>query len=1005
MSFNATGYKLSILNGAFERNFYTLYFAETYSSTTRTVGFWKSNGTTSATSFLGNYTLSSVDKAIGGFYLENYFSVLPGYLYHLRMWEAKPELGYKIFTTSPTETVFISSPEEPTNLTAIRGSTYTNISYTPEHTAKVWPRYTLILKSTTGFPYFNPDSNTFSHSPTVIYNGTANVSTSGGSGMSITSPISTYNTGENSYVYSYENIIKIPNSKIVLEIHESNLYIQKAETYRVWENNGTIQPSVISTYLLPYDGVMMQVVHVSGNGGASGDIFCIMSLNSSGTDRLETIRVWGTNGTIQQKLLSYRSLVHSSFIECYGNITKVSPYLNTYAVVSSNYLEIYSIDNNTGVISAVISSAKITPIVFTTCFPSLCMIDANTVAITFTNGSYTALSIETLNISTSGIISGTGNGPNLYQPFATFNPEISGSLMHVSGDYYVFAGWGWDAGGLNQIAAATYKIHTNGTIIKTEIDSKILKSGSDHFYFGWGYNLAPNKFIVTYNRRGFLGAYNWGFCAFNVSNVGIITPQWYTWEYPMINSPNGPKIPMAYIGSGMYILNGFDDSGAYKTYLMTFKFNTSLVYGKAYVNFTTGTEDEYVTAWTYLYKNGLQVWSGNWSQVYSSGSGLTFSYTANFSWEKNLTKTHFSNGSYIIATKDGSITRSGTLTGVNTVSVNSEKADVFRYTDRMGWRRSQLIKSSNLTADRFIQIYLPNSINVTMFFVDHTGYLKRENYPRVYLYTNTSALPVFSDYMEGDNAIRTAITKGVTYYIFVESDVLPKTAVGTINAYDSGSYYYDVYSTDYSNRWSQILNVTHGWGTGNSTVLWINLLDPTSGVYNTTIKLYNSTGTLKDTKFPVPTGNFNYTKDVLVKASYSAYIYVKYHHSSEWWNNTIQINWYVPPYTPSTSINTSDINSKLTSTLGPAPIATYVILGVAAGVTVFFLIFSIENAGFILIFIAALIGFFKWAKPIIDENTINTTTVIVLIIVGILLYIAVKKAKSRIQEVELELEE
>jgi len=336
---------------------------------------------------------------------------------------------------------------------------------------------------------------------------------------------------------------RIPNSQYLLVINYASGGggLGQLYTYRVWNNNGTVQNKQISTFATGRSMLTPSMVHVSGTGGAAGDIYLIRE----GASSLITIRVWGSNGTIQQKFLD----TQSGLIGGGGyNITRVSPNTNIY-VTAGNSLETYSVDNNTGDIS----DAPIDTEAVGACqFPTLTMVDKDTVAINYRDG---CLNIKTYTITTAGAISSVVASYSSSTPFGA--PYHNGMVRVNSSDSRNIFLLAANDVSTDYLDLATYNISSDGTSIAI-VNSYENYASSDHTMGTGLWTLGWNQFAATYFSRddGYVKAK-----FLNCSNAGVVSTAFKSWNSGVgdMTSAYDFKCPVSNVGNYLYTLAGYDN--------------------------------------------------------------------------------------------------------------------------------------------------------------------------------------------------------------------------------------------------------------------------------------------------------------------------------------------------------------------------------------------------------------------------------------------------------------
>jgi hypothetical protein len=339
----------------------------------------------------------------------------------------------------------------------------------------------------------------------------------------------------------YTCMERIPSSQYILVVYGDSTSGMTLATLRVWNTNGTVQNKVTSSYTVGGSPQWTSMCHVSGTGGASGDIYAVYS---SEDNWIKTFRVWGTNGTVQNAVLDTES-GYSGSSYYHQNITKVNPNWNVYVVMEGGrYLYSYTIDNTTGAISATVDNEDVSGA--STGGWSLIMADSDTIITCYRDN------MKTYNISATGLITGTGLGACFYNMGGS---NIVGSLVRQNSsgsDVYLEVYWSSD----DYCRARTFRVWGNGTIQKSVLDTETL-DGANQGHSTQGYPLGADQFVATYHERD---TGNWINKFFNVSNAGVITAAFKTYD-----SGRGDQvsldvaIPVSYMENDLFVECAYDN--------------------------------------------------------------------------------------------------------------------------------------------------------------------------------------------------------------------------------------------------------------------------------------------------------------------------------------------------------------------------------------------------------------------------------------------------------------
>jgi FlaG/FlaF family flagellin (archaellin) len=243
------------------------------------------------------------------------------------------------------------------------------------------------------------------------------------------------------------------------------------KTIRVFNNNGTIQQVVMSSYEYDTsDGNYSCIVHLPGT-----DKYAISYRDTTG-DRVTvvTLQVSDVTGTIVQSVIDSKRLTYDGL---YTNMILVSANdserdgwiiaiayqeggTNGVSATNDGFLETIWI-NRTGTINDTVLSIR----EFDTAdclYPNLCTVDNDTIAICYTTSSSDGY-ISSWNISSSGVIANTRADGWEYD---TSNGQYP-SFIHIDENIFAVAYRDSDSRGY----VKTFTIFDNGTISKSFIDT------------------------------------------------------------------------------------------------------------------------------------------------------------------------------------------------------------------------------------------------------------------------------------------------------------------------------------------------------------------------------------------------------------------------------------------------------------------------------------------------------------------------------------------------------
>lgn len=444
---------------------------------------------------------------------------------------------------------------------------------------------------------------------------------------------------------------------------------------------------------------------------------------------------------------------------------------------------------------------------------------------------------------------------------------------------------------------------------------------------------------------------------------------------------------------------------------------------------TTGAETCYFTAFAFLQReengNNLSQWSYQSDTLLSTAGALD--YTVRLFNEKgvgSLTVSATNWAGYEFSTKDHVVNYMGNSSSCNfTVICNKSDILTIRYQKSTGEiiERCLQLPESNSSADRVLDVYIPEVANgtgkgytrpVTIHFVDYTGRFNVETYGVgvIKKSKDNATIIVHSDYVQADNAIRTYLIMGDQYYFYAKSDELEETRLGGLLIYDD-DYTIDVTSDPITNdTWRGYVSLTSGWSgaSGEVKTLWIILKDSTQGLYETTVRLFDSEGTEKSNIVYTASGaiksynfNFTYATGEINKSAYYANIYMKYHKNKVWWNDSTNYFWYTD--ISGIEVDIDQLNDMLTDILGPSPVyipatdstpETVIPYGtlVASAIIVMFLFIFKTDAGFAIIIMGVVTGILRLIG-ILSEATLSDGVIGIIILIGILLSVFLIKRK------------
>ena len=235
-----------------------------------------------------------------------------------------------------------------------------------------------------------------------------------------------------------------------------------ARTIKVWGNNATIKPSVISSYEYDTtDGCSANVRHIPGT-----DKY-VVAYQDKLKVTVVTLKVSASTGAITASNIDTQSLTYLSF-STGGNMFLLQVTSNVWAVAygesstSDGFIETLWIAS-TGIINNTLLDIQ----EFDGTFglqPYLCMVDSNTIAITYNSGSTAGeFTLMTYNISSSGLITNTPADSWAYE----VNPFDFSCINKVGSNVFAVTWMDMDY----DIQSNTVTIADTGAITKSWIDT------------------------------------------------------------------------------------------------------------------------------------------------------------------------------------------------------------------------------------------------------------------------------------------------------------------------------------------------------------------------------------------------------------------------------------------------------------------------------------------------------------------------------------------------------
>jgi hypothetical protein len=425
-----------------------------------------------------------------------------------------------------------------------------------------------------------------------------------------------------------------------LRLNNSEYYVSCAQgsggrgslyTYRVWNDNGTIQKKVIDYYNYSSGSSDCYAPTISWIPGTDKYVV-FYSYYWTGYDSwVKTFKIQD-NGDITNSIIDSQELtndtvdvttIHTSILNVTGNVFSFAFAAQTTSdgVLTTLWIDKTGIINNTIVDRVYFDTGYI---LYTSNLNQI-KIDSNTIAVVYSDTN-NDLTIKTYNISSSGDI--TDPPASSWTPAAgTFYGDF---IVHVYGDIYNIV---YDE--LSTIYSKSLKIHTNGTIIKSWIDTTTVDSGGSFTdsldvitireptitkegKIGISYNIGAgnhrNYFAIlnisytgsmpsSYADRIKLSETFVGIESFRSGEVISVNDSYYVSQYGFLYSNSGSCLKTFYI-----------DNDERKTYFHVTLRNDS--YLNNIMNGSVSRFEKYT-----IYDNSVSVYSSNWyAQTFTVGN-------------------------------------------------------------------------------------------------------------------------------------------------------------------------------------------------------------------------------------------------------------------------------------------------------------------------------------------------------------------------------------------------
>jgi len=221
------------------------------------------------------------------------------------------------------------------------------------------------------------------------------------------SVVSTYNFDliTKAKTQSRNEVVRLNNSQYYASVAGLASMSGYVRTFRVFNSNGTVQASNISSYRYDAsDGLFANILQIPGT-----DKYAIAYLDAGTAIKVITVRIWDTNGTIQPSIvdtISLSGLASTGSVVHFLRLTTHIYVINYQLALSSNgCLDTIWINSSGTINNTVISTERTYATVATS--PDMCIVDSDTIAIVYSNTVKSCL--VTYNITGTGAISATNS--------------------------------------------------------------------------------------------------------------------------------------------------------------------------------------------------------------------------------------------------------------------------------------------------------------------------------------------------------------------------------------------------------------------------------------------------------------------------------------------------------------------------------------------------------------------------------------------------------------------
>lgn len=451
-------------------------------------------------------------------------------------------------------------------------------------------------------------------SMTILFN---NTSVKAYPGQITAGNVSWYNWDSKGQTYGTDPVCRVNTSEYYLIAYSGTTDHGYVSTLRVWDSNGTIKNSVVSTWEFSSAAVTyyISVKHIPNT-----DKY-VLAYEVGTASSLMTIKVWANNGTIKPSAIDTQALSSNGAEYSLINITQnvwVVAYQQT--TTDDGFLETWWIDN-TGIINNTqLDIQEFAPTQGT--HPAICIVDADTIVISYVSGgSPNPLTMDTYNITSGGIITNTAtNTWTYYAASVGYYCRIN----KIGSDKYCFV---IENSG-NDFMVNTTTITNTGIITKSWIDYLRVVDGTAITTFSTFFVDNPNTFgalgvmglvcrgVGTGETDGYM--YTW-----NISNDGSIgssIASSYEFETDNIMSQTFPYV--TWISNSWYLNIYCNNKGMAQTLSIS----------------TTGTPPAVPSACTLILNSDTFTHQGEVGTItYSNNSG-SVNETAEFNFSYNGTQ-------------------------------------------------------------------------------------------------------------------------------------------------------------------------------------------------------------------------------------------------------------------------------------------------------------------------------------------------------------------------------